>query len=166
MGDLPEQYHKIIGQIVDGMRDLMAKGDELTAMAFLGKFDRGLLPIPMAMVDDASKDKAALLVRDLAKAILPDYAIMISEGWTLPIDIPKEEQFGMLKKYGSINECPCREEIVFITLETLNGIWMARQPILNLEGSVRGFKDFEFELVQGIEGRFVNFLRPTSRTVH
>lgn len=166
MGDLPEQYHKIVSEIITGMRKIMADGEQVYSIMFLGKFGFPLFPLPMNTENNTSKDQSAIVASAFAKAIEAEYAIMISEGYTLPAKMPMEEQFAMLKKYGSVEECPCREEIVFMTLETLNGVYLAQQPILNLESEARGFKDFEFKLTDAIEGRFTNFLSPSSKTMH
>lgn len=166
MNKLPEQYHSTVAEIVKIMREIMLAGDELFAMAFFGKADAYLLPIPMGMSDDDKKTQSSLLVNVLASKLNPEFVVFFSEGYMLPIEIPPEEQFALYKKYGSIENCPERQEVVFLTIETPNGNYFAQQQILLLEGKSRSFEDFKFQLVNNAQGRFTNFLASPSRTVH
>jgi hypothetical protein len=120
----------------------------------------------MNMIDGIKKEVSAAILRAMAGEMKPDYAILVSEGYALPPTMPAKEQMALVEKYGSVSDCPQREEIVFISLETPTGCWVACQPILQLEGKSRGFAEFKFEISQQASGRFTNFLPQQPGTVH
>lgn len=155
--EIPEGYRKAVTIILRAMRRFMEDGSELCGIAFLGKGDCAPVPIPMNMATEKNKDISAEFIRHIVKETGAEYVIMVSEGWTLPKETPIEESKKLIEEYGQISDCPQRQEIVFLTLETPAGSWIGMSPIKALGGVKRGFDDMKF-IYTHMQGRFSNFL--------
>jgi len=166
MNNIPEIYLPTVKAITITMRQFLAEGRELHAIAFLGTMDGRLIDIPMNTENDQTKDAAAHLVSLISKQLKPDFAIVISEAWALMKDTPREEIDKIIEQHKSISEHPDRQEVVFLTLETRQGIWMGTSPIKSLGEDKRGFDDLKFTFATGAEGRFTNFLHADSDIRH
>jgi hypothetical protein len=155
MKTIPEKYHAHIEMIVSTARGFLAEGGDLQAMAFLGKFGEGVVPLP---VDMGHKDRSAMMIREICKVTRPDYVMMISEAWMRERkEMSKEEMNEYLKSYTGLKDHPDRIDAVFLTLETQEGLWFGHSRI-KIENGKRGFDDLQFELTKKLEGRFSTFL--------
>jgi hypothetical protein len=153
--NIPEECQRSIDAIVSTARGFLSEGNELQAMAFLGKFGKGFFPAPMNM---SNKDAAARFVTALCKAVEADYVIMISEAWSMSADCTHEELQRLAKTQESISNHPDRIEVVMIKLETHYGLWLCQSQIKLLGGKKRGFDDVQFIKADKVEGRFASFL--------
>jgi hypothetical protein len=152
---IPEKYHAHIEMIVSAARGFLSEGGDLQAMAFLGKFGEGVVPIPVHMGD---KDRAAAMVKAICKITRPDYVMMISEAWMVERKESRVENDEYLKSYTGLSDHPDRIDAVFLTLETREGLWFGYSRIKSLGDNARGFDDLQFELTKELEGRFSTFL--------
>lgn len=158
--DIPEKYQAEIEVIISMAREFLSEGRELQAFVFLGKPSCSLLPCPMNMSSGSAKDMSAAMVRELAKVLRAEYAIMISEAWALDHTKTSMEEAKRIASSGrSIANHPDCTDVVMITLETLEGFWIA-QTTIKPTGKGRGFDDPCFNFMAGREGRFASFLPP------
>jgi hypothetical protein len=163
MKTIPEKYHAYIEMVISVARGFLSEGDELQAMAFLGKLGAGIVPIPMHM---GHKDQSAAMIREICKVTRPDCVMMISEAWALDqTNVPVEEVERIANSGGSIADHPNRQDVVMLVVETREGLWLGQGQIKSLGGKARGFDDLQFEMKGKVQGRFSSFL-PREGTAH
>jgi len=166
MHNIPEAYRPVVEKIIGTMRKFLAEGEELHTFVFLAKFDGNFFPVPMNTSSNRDKEASAYLVTLMSKEIKPDFMIFVSEAWAVMEETEPQEIEKFLKEYKSLAEHPRRQDIVFLTLETRNGIWMGTSPIKSLGGNQRGFDEMKFTESTDATGRFTHFLSPESNTMH
>ena len=159
METVPETYHEALKLIIEHTREFLRDGQELAPICFLGKFEAGLVPFPMSFADIEAKNKSAAVVRSLAAKYKVDYLIMISEAWAVAEAENPEAIDKLLKQYGSVQNCSNKVEVVMLTLETRQGVWMSMPLIKRLNDKQRDCEDFKFKQSEA-EGRFVHLLPP------
>jgi hypothetical protein len=160
MNAMPAAYRKIVEPLIETARGIVERGESLSHMAFIGNLSTGETQIvPMVMPTDEAKDETAILLRHLAHLLQADFVFVIMDAWTLPrgkVDRYRE----IIAEYGSIGASPHRIDAVAFNLETRHGMWSAQVP-LTLKGASKRRKTFgapEFQLFDGVEGRFANLL--------
>jgi hypothetical protein len=147
----------------------MERGESLQAMAFVGTFaEFKVVPIPINTTGDAAKDRAAQAIRRVAEVTAADFVLTITEAWALPT-AQAPNHAALLRKYGSVANCPGRLDVVSFMLETVRGGWAGQAEIkpMGISKKKRTFGAVDFEPIDSINGRFGGLLpRQPAHTLH
>lgn len=157
---LPSAYQEIISPYIATARGFLESGEKLSAIAFVGNFStKEMVQVTLDFHDDASKNSSTLAIQMSAKSIDADFIFIAMEAWGLKKKyVPRYKE--ILEEFGSIGNCPYREDIISFSLETANGIWSGTAPIRPKPPSKkrRTFGELTFIFADGVEGRFAGLL--------
>lgn len=113
--------------------------------------------IPFKGTSPVDKEITAAGIKMIAKKVNAEAIIIMMPGYIL-----EQENAHLYKK--PIVDHPNRKEVIFVSLETHNGLWFDYMPIEIIKG-VRTFRKLNLEMRNGGEGRFVG-LMPQSPISH
>lgn len=161
----PAEYAGVIGNILDKVKHNLKAHDQLLSVAFLINLEQGKIELVAGEFDgEDAKDYFSETVRQRASRMQAEAICFVSEAWTLPEKYSTQEHIDRIRNvYGSISAFPEREEIVMVSLETHDGLWMARSGIAPAK---KGRKPTGFSWVKadGMTGRFAHLLPPRYAT--
>ena len=160
MSAIPGTYLAIIEPLIDTTRRIMERGESLVPFAFVGNLaTRQTYSVMLNTGSDATKDRSAHLIKELAQLHQADFVFVIMDAWSLPPD-KMSRLDEILERYGSIGASPYRVDVVAFSLETRYGIWVAQAPVRLKpdSGNVRTFDIPSFRHFTEAQGRFVDLL--------
>lgn len=156
--NVPEKYLENINAIINAVRDSFSKGETPPPVVFLGN-DKECFPCIMDMSSEMAKTISAMLARYTAQLFDAEYAIMVSEVWSLGGEkLSQTEIQDYLKTHDGIAEHPDRIDSLMITLETLEGYWLGQTEIKTSADGKKSFDEIEFKFLIKAGGRFTCFL--------
>lgn len=153
-------YRAVLDEIIAGARSNLKRDGKLCATGFCGQIsNQKIIVVPLSFADDESKMEAIAHLRAVARIEAADFVGMVHEAWALTKHAPHHEE--IIRKYGSISACPHRVEVVAISLETPNGVWMAMPRLRSKPPSKfrRTFDVPEFQFFVESAGLFTGLLR-------
>ena len=163
MSAIPQSYLDTVLPLVGTARKLLENGEALSPIAFVGNFTtRQTTPVLIDSRDEATKDRSARMVKQVADSLAADFIFMIMEAWSLRKDkINRREE--ILERYGSIGASPYKIDIASFSLETRHGVWMAQAPIKpkGYSKKKRTIGEVSFVYYDGAQGRFTWLLPGT-----
>lgn len=155
----PLRYTNFLNHVVDKLQKNLKNSSQLVSVAFLINDENQKIEIiPLTFKDDAEKDYAVEIIKQRASKWKADAICMLSEGWALPTKYQNPEDTNrILNEYGQISNFPEKVDIVFLNLETREGLWTG---IGHIKPAKKGRKisGFAWKKVSGMEGRFSNML--------
>lgn len=160
MRPIPDTYWKFVSPLIVTARDLLEKGESLSPFAFVGSFESAkCIPVMLQSTSIEAKDRSALAIEAAALTINADFVFVLMEAWSLRKD-KLSRMDAILDKYGSIGASPYAVDIVSMSLETRQGVWVAEVPIRpkGISKKKRTIGDPEFRHFTEAQGRFVNLL--------
>lgn len=157
----PAEYAGVISNVLDKVRHNLKVHDQLLSVAFLINLEQGKIELVAGEFDgEDAKDYFSETVRQRASRMQAEAICFVSEAWTLPEKYSTQEDIERIRKvYGSISEFPEREEIIMVSLETHDGMWMARSGIAPAKKG-RKPTGFSWLKADGMTGRFAHLLPP------
>jgi len=130
-GDMPEEVAGYVQDLFGEISETLLKGKELSPVAFIGSRESGKLAhVNLDISCDEAKRASAAVVRKVAVEIEADLVIFIAEAWMLPSD-REENMKAVIEEYGSIENCPFREDVVHVNVSTRGGEWVINASIEN-----------------------------------
>jgi hypothetical protein len=102
------------------------------------------------------KERAMDIVREIVKELKADTTISILESYMLEASHP-DDYDKAIKQYGSISKHPNAKEVIFISVETRYGTWVAAIDLIKT-GGVRVFSNsIEFKKME-LQGTLSNLI--------
>lgn len=160
MSAIPGRYLAIIEPLIDTARGILERGESLVPFAFVGNLtQRRTDSVMLDTGSDATKDRSAELIKELAHRNQADFVFVIMDAWSLPADkLSRLDE--ILERYGSIGASPYRIDVIAFSLETRYGIWVAQVPVQakSAPSNARTFGQPVFQHFTEAQGRFVDLL--------
>lgn len=130
----PANLDWLIGGLVDQVRQNLERDGHLAPVVFVIRTDKREIDVVSgSMGSTKEKDYIAEAVRQRARRMQADAICLVTEAWSLPPeDAPHAQK--ICEQYGSLSSYPGRIEIVAISIETTDGVWMAQAPITRTQG--------------------------------
>lgn len=161
----PAEYAGLLGTIMEKVQQNLKAHDQLLPVAFLINLKKNKIDVVAAnFADDAAKDFFAETVRQRASRFEAEAICFASEAWSLPEKYSTKEHMDRIYRvYGSLSNFPEREEIVMLSLQTHDGLWMATSRISTAKKG-RKATGFKWMKSDGSDGRFTKLLPPKYAT--
>jgi hypothetical protein len=154
----PAAVAPLVEDVLTTCRAQLTEGPVTATTYIVNSSAKTITPVEMYMPTEVAKDMSADVARWMAKNAKADATIAVSEAWSLSEqDSPRHAE--IIKQYGSIGEYPGRLDILTVNVQTHDGVWMGRAPIIT-EGRARRFGPLEVVKAGKSDGRFTNFLPP------
>lgn len=133
----------------------------LQGMAFIGRADdEHIAVVPVDARSEEGKNASVDAIADVARQTQAGAILCVLEAWTLR-DEHMRNAHALIKRYGSLSAMPdtMKEEVLVASLETPNGMWVARASISRDDrNKTLQVGPFRFEFMPGTIGRFTHLL--------
>jgi len=156
----PKSYLDIILPLINKSREMLEKGEELMALAFVGNLTtQQVIAVLIDNESDESKDKSVSAIRKTAIHIDADFIFMVAEAWSLRPDKLNRYQ-EIVDKYGSIGASPYALDVCSFRIETRHGMWIAEPQIKpkGISKKKRTIGEVQFRFFDALEGTFSHLL--------
>lgn len=136
------------------------KGEKVPATIFVGSLASGVVGIELDTSSYEQKIASATRARNAAILLDADFTLTFSESWGLPDGLTEKQATDILKKYGSVSAYPGRCDLVFLQMETKEGMFAGRASILACPPSKkkRRLSPFTWMQSQGAAGILAGIL--------
>lgn len=162
---IPPRYREFIEPFISVARGHIENGHKLVPYAFVASFEKGAgVPVQIDTRNEEGKENSARAIAKAALEIDADCIFTIMEAWGLPRHMaPRYDE--IVKRYGSVTNCPFRVDAVNFILETRHGVWAGQTPIEPRQGDGRKltFGEVVLQYADGCESRYGKLL-PARRT--
>lgn len=157
-GHLPDDIEKLIGFILHGVAHMLDDGHQvpMTYFALPKKRDDVIIIDTRQLAPDLDAIEEAVM--EVVEEHKPGVLACLSEAWKLPDD-KKADYLNGITPYKTIDQHPDKYDVLLITVETTDGVWMMDCQI-GIEGDKRVLPDtITFDKVPDDKEPHPGFLR-------
>lgn len=159
---LPSEIRLFVREVIEQAKHKLERGDEVRTTIFLSSPEKGLTAVVLDTSSVQAKEASIAHARQLAAIHGSTMSVFISESWGLSAsDAPKHE--AILAKYGSLANYPGRIDVLYVHVETHNGIYAVQADIKPMPPSKKRrtvvFRN-KFFMATEIGGRMAGVLPP------
>jgi hypothetical protein len=155
---IPPHIKAIAENIAMTARTEICQGRELAPQIFVLNTAKGLMTSPtMRMGAPEERERMAQETRLLADDMDADIVILLSEAWAQAVGSPAKMAALRAQYGGRIANMPDRQEILLLTVETVDHYWQGKAQITGT-GLDRRCGDVRYVLGDDEHGRFTHFL--------
>jgi len=139
---IPRDIYPMLDFITETATTMLKDKEYLQPVWFLiNRADGNMIPVMSNFFDHGDKHAIAQFVRHIVKQEKADAVIFLAEAFSNP----------------------GREDIISITVETYDGIWVAGPVVTGQPGECRKLASINFEALDAIGGDLGNYLPPRNK---
>jgi len=126
---IPEQYRKILQQLLADAHESLLAGKELPSTYYIGSTAAEVLQtVPVDTSSQGAKEASARQAKRMATYLDADFVVLVTEAWALPRNKVKDTK-AILSKWGSVGQYPGKLDVAWFQLESRHGLFNAQAPI-------------------------------------
>lgn len=134
---LPEQVRSFVKSSVVSAQEALLAGESITASMFLNSGNRtDMHKIPVDTSSGASKDACVVYAKQIAALKGSTVCVFMSESWGLSRSDAKRHEY-IIDRYGAIANYPGKLDLLFLNVETDEGVFALQAEIVGCPPSKR-----------------------------
>jgi hypothetical protein len=156
---IPTKYIDFLNKIIDKIKQELRNDSSVQSFTFLINNENKSFEIfSGSWQTDEEKIEFSNNLRQQAKKMDADAVCFVSEAWTLTEKYKDRNSINTIfKKYGSVSNCPEKIEVVIISFETSDDVFVGISKIETID-KIKKLGDVKWTKPNSMEGKFANIL--------